>query len=231
MAQMSAPIERQTSADVVFDHLYAQIVALKLLPGAKMSEVEIANQFSVSRQPVRDAFARLGNLGLLQIRPQKATVVRKFSMEEIAQARFVRAAIEIEVMRRACKIWSDVDTSKVAENLEKQKTVVGSGETHLFHDLDYDFHRLLCETAECDFAFRTIADMKVKVDRLCTLSLERSAEMTVLLDDHMQILAGLERNDFPAVEAATRLHLSRLDRTIMDIRERHGEYFEAETDS
>ena len=62
--------ERRTSADVVFESLFEEIVALDLLPGAKMSEVEVAKRFGVSRQPVRDAFSRLGSLGLLVIRPQ-----------------------------------------------------------------------------------------------------------------------------------------------------------------
>ena len=51
--------ERRTSVDVVFDTLHNAIVTLEMLPGDKISEAEIAAQFSVSRQPVRDAFSRL----------------------------------------------------------------------------------------------------------------------------------------------------------------------------
>jgi DNA-binding GntR family transcriptional regulator len=51
-----------TSVDVVFYHVYEASVSLELLPGAKISEAEIAAQFGVSRQPVRDAFSRLAHL-------------------------------------------------------------------------------------------------------------------------------------------------------------------------
>jgi DNA-binding GntR family transcriptional regulator len=68
--------------------------------------------------------------------------------------------------------------------------------------------------------------MKTKVDRLCFLSLEGHAEMDVILADHKTILAGLEANDFEAVETAIRKHLSRLDTVIDKIRRENSEYFE-----
>ena len=80
-------LERRTTTDEVFDRLHEEIVTLELLPGTKLSEVEVARRFGVSRQPVRDAFNRLSNLDLLLIRPQKATEVRGFSIERIARAR------------------------------------------------------------------------------------------------------------------------------------------------
>ncbi|KKK71856.1 hypothetical protein LCGC14_2909720, partial [marine sediment metagenome] len=69
--------DRRTGVDVVANHLYEEITSLRLLPGAKISEAEIAARFGVSRQPVRDAFSRLENLDLLLIRPQKATEVKR----------------------------------------------------------------------------------------------------------------------------------------------------------
>ena len=75
MPQTLRTLDRRTNADDVFDYLHEQINLLKLLPGTRISEVEIADRFDVSRQPVREAFIRLSNLGLLLVRPQRATVV------------------------------------------------------------------------------------------------------------------------------------------------------------
>ncbi|MEM8656562.1 MAG: GntR family transcriptional regulator [Pseudomonadota bacterium] len=226
MPQLNQIRERRTSADEVFDHLYQEIISLKLLPDTKMSEVEIASQFEVSRQPVREAFSRLGNLGLVLIRPQKATVVRKFSSREIAHARFVRTAIEVEVLRVACDLWPTANRTPVLENLDAQKTAVHAQEADRFHQLDYDFHRLLCRAAEAEFAFKTIAQMKTQVDRLCLLSLERPTEMEVLLADHTRMVEALEAQDFDALNATIRHHLARLDDVVAAVRESHTDYFE-----
>lgn len=226
MSQFTNPMERRTSVDEVFETLYHDIVTLKLMPGTKISEAEIANKFSVSRQPVRDAFSRLGNLGLLLIRPQKATVVRKFSAPAISHARFVRTAIEVEVLRAAIRKWPDVDTAEIRENMKQQIAAVKARDTDRFHELDYEFHKLLCKAAGFELAFETIAEMKTKVDRLCRLSLEEPTEMEVLIEDHTRILAALDANDFSALEAAIRAHLARLDPVVKKIQSEHSEYFE-----
>ena len=96
MQELAGVFERRTTTDVVFDQLHEEIVSLEVLPGTKLSEADVARRFGVSRQPVRDAFARLENLDLLLIRPQKATEVRGFSMQRIAHARIVRLAVELD---------------------------------------------------------------------------------------------------------------------------------------
>jgi len=226
MAQVHNVLERRTSADVVFDHLYNEIITLGLLPGTKISEVEIANQFDVSRQPVRDAFSRLGNLDLLLIRPQKATVVKKFSNRSILSARFTRTAVEVEVLHRACQGRDKKFDARIEKNLAQQQAAIDVVDTDRFHRLDYEFHRLLCEAARCGFAFQTIADNKAQVDRLCLLSLADNTDMQALYDDHIDVFSGVKDGDIDKVSQAIRRHLGRLDGTVETIRQAHLEYFE-----
>jgi len=88
MAEMTTMFERRTTADVVFEHLQQEITSLELRPGTKLSEVDVARRFDVSRQPVREAFSRLSNLDLLLVRPQRATVVRGFSGIKVRPIRY-----------------------------------------------------------------------------------------------------------------------------------------------
>ena len=226
MQELADRFERRTTTDVVFDQLHEDIVSLKLLPGAKLSEAEVARRFGVSRQPVRDAFNRLDNLDLLLIRPQKATEVRGFSVRRIHHARFVRLAVELEVIRHACSIWDDSFADILERNLDQQQRSIDSGQTEAFHALDYQFHKLICELGDCHLAFDTIEECKRKVDRLCMLSLGKENESATLLEDHQQLAHSLRRGSVEQATAITRRHLSRLDDTIADIHRTHAEYFE-----
>lgn len=226
MAQDLSTIERRTSADDVFDLLYAQINALKLLPGTRISEVEIARQFDVSRQPVREAFIRLANQDLVLIRPQKATIVRGFSHEKILRARFIRFSVETEVLRRACQKPLGRMQGRLERNLETQRKVVEEGDIDRFHALDYEFHHMLCTTASSAFVFETILENKAQVDRLCMLSLSQPAAMDELLTDHVEIVDGLIAQDEAKVLDVIRLHLSRLDDVVAGIRKSHADFFE-----
>lgn len=220
-------LERRTAVDSVFDHLYEEIVSMRLLPGTKISEAEIASVFSVSRQPVRDAFSRLENLDLLLIRPQKATEVKRFSSNAITTARFVRSAVEAEVLRRAARGCDQLAFEKLETCLSEQKVAVNDNSHDRFHSLDYVFHRTLCEVGKVDFAFDVIAREKAKVDRLCVLSLSAPGErLGQLLDDHNAITQCVFNNDEEGAVKAGMQHLSRLDDTIAAIRKEHAEYFD-----
>lgn len=217
---------RTTTTDVVFDQLYEEIISLTLLPGTKLSEADVARRFGVSRQPVRDAFNRLENLELVLIRPQKATKVRGFSLERIDHARFVRMAVELEVVRRACAIWDNERAAILEQNLDQQRKALAADTPDDFHALDYAFHNLICEHGGCPLTIETIRECKQKVDRLCTLSLGREREASILYEDHCKIAEALKNRSEDEAVAIAREHLGRLDETILEIRRNHAEYFE-----
>lgn len=219
--------DRRTSVDLVFDHLYNEIASLNLRPGDKISEAEIAAQFNISRQPVRDAFSRLDNLGLLLIRPQRATEVKRFSWREITKSRFIRSSIEAEVLRRAAAQCDDLGAAQLDASLLLQKAVVKAGNYEKFTQLDYEFHQTICNIAGVDFAFEVIKQEKAKVDRLCTLSLVKENRMAILLEDHTSITSCIKRNDPEGAVKIGMIHLSRLDDTIKAISAANADYFEA----
>ena len=226
MAQATALGERRTSVDEVFDYLHEQIATLALKPGDRISEADIASKFGVSRQPVRDAFSRLANLDLLLIRPQRATEVRRFSMREIEKARFVRAAIDSEVLRRAAALCDDEGAAQLESALAQQDEAVANADVTLFGRLDYEFHEVLCNIANVDYAYEVILEEKAKVDRLCKLSLEKKQRMPELVDDHRAIADAVINHDGATAVSAGMLHLSRLDETIESITATNGNYFE-----
>ena len=226
MSPASQARDRRTSVDDIFDHLYGAIASLSLRPGDKISEAEVAAEFGVSRQPVRDAFSRLANDNLLLIRPQRATEVRRFSMREIEKARFVRAAVEAEVLRRAAGEAGPDGTARLRRCLEEQADAIAAGDYGLFGQLDYAFHDAICEVAGVAFASEVIRGEKAKVDRLCILSLAKEDRMPQLLDDHRRIVTAIEAGDpLRAVEIGM-IHLSRLDETIDAIAASNADYFD-----
>lgn len=218
--------ESRSTADVVFERLQEEIVSLRILPGSKMSEADVARQYGVSRQPVRDAFRRLHALDLLEIRPQRATRVRRFSLEQIAHTRFVRLAVELEVIDRACTLWDSERADTLASCLADQQAALDAEEIEWFHDLDYAFHEAICRLSGLPMAFETINRCKRTVDRLCVLSLSDDEDVTTILNDHHAIAGALARRDAGAARAHTRAHFGRLDKTIANIHRLHAEYFD-----
>lgn len=218
--------KRQTTADEVFLQLKSDIISLRMAPGSKLSEAEIARRYDVSRQPVREAFMRLGDLDLLHIRPQKATVVRKISLQDLANTRFIRAAVEVEVVRVACRVATEENLALLLSNLEQQRDAAQAGHPLGLQVLDYEFHRLICVAAERLPAFKTIAENKAHTDRVCTLELSDAVGMAEVLEDHTDIYDSIVRRDEEAAVALTRHHLEHLDDTLSKARANHPDFFQ-----
>lgn len=223
---MNEVIVPRTATDTVFDQLHSEIVSLTLLPGTKISEADVAARMGVSRQPVRDAFNRLAHQGLLSIRPQRATVVRGFSRDEIANARFIRLAVELEVLRLGHPHWNTDKAAALSASLDAQRAAIDAGEVGAFHAMDYAFHKLIFELCDRALAYEIVVQSKQQVDRLCVLSLKDAAELEGVFADHVAIADALANGGPGAPEEALRVHTSRLDSTIAEIQETHADYFE-----
>jgi len=209
----------------VFEQLYEEIVKLEILPGARMSEVEVSKRFGVSRQPVRDAFKRLGSLELLEIRPQRATSVRLFSMQEIDNTRFLRLAVELELVELACENWDQRADDTLQKNLEAQSATLLTNESERLHQLDYEFHKQICDVGGRSMAFDAIQECKRKVDRLCILSLTHDAASAAVIEDHQDIIDAIRRQSVGDARECVRHHLGRLNNTIKEIYETHADFF------
>jgi len=215
-----------SAADQVFEALYRQVVTLGLPPGARLSEAEVARAAGVSRQPVRDAFWRLSQLGFLTIRPQRSTEVSAISVRAVQQARFVRTALEIEMVRLAAERFSLVEIATLEALLDDQAAAIAAGDRERFHGLDDEFHRQICVLCGHDYAWTLIREQKAHMDRVRFMSLSFGAQSA--LDDHVVILEALRAGDVPGSVVAMRTHLSRIEDHLPRIRAEHGEHFRSE---
>jgi DNA-binding GntR family transcriptional regulator len=223
-----APFEAQrtTIAAQVFDHLLDRIVRVDLPPGSKISEAEVAKALGVSRQPVREAFFRLQQAGLVVIRPQRATTVAPISERAVFEAQFIRVAIETATMRRAVRLLTDADVAALGAILERQKAAIDADDRAAFHALDDAFHRDLGERAGAGFAWGLIREQKLQMDRVRYLSLGFNGRAAWA--EHGVILAALAARDADAAVAALTDHLSRIGADIRRIRAEHGALFSEE---
>ena len=216
-------IRTASAADLVYEEIYDRIVTLDLPPGSRISEADVARQMGVSRQPVRDAFYRLSQLGFLQIRPQRATTVARISENAVHQARFIRTALEVETTGQAARRLTEPALVELEAMLAAQAEAVAAGDKLRFHALDDEFHRTVCRLSGHEYAWTLIRDNKAHMDRVRYLSLSFGAQSA--LDDHGRILDALRAHDAPLAVECMREHLSRIEHIIAQIRADHGEYF------
>jgi DNA-binding GntR family transcriptional regulator len=215
-----------STADLVYGELYRRIVGGDLSPGSRISEQEVARQMGSSRQPVRDAFYRLSKLGLVQVQPQRATVVALVSEGAVLQARFVRTALETETARAAAAGLGDKARAELSRLLDAQEAAMAANDRLRFHELDDAFHEAICAASGHAFAWALIRDNKAHMDRVRWLSLAFGAHAA--FEDHVRIYEALRDGDPDRAADAMRTHLGRIVDILAQVRSEHPAMFATE---
>ncbi len=210
----------------IYRILRKDIVECTISPGKLLSEKEISLRFDVSRQPVREAFIKLAEAGLVQILPQRGTFVMKISEQRVSDARFIRQVLECAIARRAAEMVTDEQLLTLEHNLHRQELAAQNDRVHEFLSLDDSFHQLLTQIANCSLAWETIESIKATMDRVRFLSLSQVSPPLSLIQQHYLIFSALKARDPDAAEQAIRVHLQEIIYSITPIAQQNSDWFE-----
>ncbi|MEZ2130531.1 MULTISPECIES: GntR family transcriptional regulator [unclassified Sinorhizobium] len=228
LAALSTDTHRSRQATIggrVYEAVRNAIVQLQFSPGNLLSEADIAGQLGVSRQPVREAFIKLGEVGLVEIRPQRGTFVRLISIREVENARFIREAIEVAIVRKAAIQATEVDVTAMEVVIADQRSAARRGENTLFLRLDEVFHQAIAASADCEDAWRVLDGLKAQMDRVRYLSLPEATPSEVIIRQHAKILHSIKRRMPDEAEAAMRQHLTEILISLPKLAKEHSSYF------
>jgi DNA-binding GntR family transcriptional regulator len=233
--KLLAPSEFSTSTEPIarrlVDWLRHAILTMRIKPGEKLSEQEIAHRFGVSRQPVREAFIKLSDAGLVRVLPQRGTHVMKISVRAVTDARFIREAIECAVVREAAMRRDDMAIERLKACIEQTRRAIDEQSSERLFSLDEEFHRLLAAAAGRATAWRVIEDQKAHMDRVRYLDLSDAIPMLTVLAQHIEIAAAIETGDPAAAEAAMRRHLTEILVSLPKLEAKWPDLFEDATNA
>lgn len=207
-----ALVQAKSIGPQIYNILRAQIIRGELTPGTRISEAEVSKVMAVSRQPVREAFIKLRNDELVEVRPQRGTFITKISINAVSNARFIREAVEADIVKL---LVENCSTKLVAElrALVRQQQNVDHGDLDSFMELDEKFHRTMAELADKKFAWKVIASMKAHFDRVRYLS-STQKPLSRLINQHEAVVNAIEKKDAVKAEAAIRYHLQEVLRDL-----------------
>ena len=190
------------------DRVYSQVkehILTGAIPGGQLlSEGEIAQEMAVSRTPVREAFLRLENEGMLRLYPKRGALVVPVTTAEIRDVMEARALLEPWAFARAA---GDPRRAALAGELvahvEQQAGCLARGDDAGFQDADRAFHEAALVAAGNEILLRfstSLRDRQVRMGALATRADQgRAAQILV---EHRAIAEAVARGDG---EAAARL--------------------------
>ena len=217
---ISEPVNQQ-----VYRTLRRAIITCQVLPGILLSEKDISTQFNVSRQPVREAFIKLAEAGLVKILPQRGTFVTKISVKKVIDGQFIREAVECAIIKRAAQEISDADLLLLEKNLKEQIDANKRKDIRYFLEKDDEFHQILMNVVDCPMAWETVENIKAMMDRVRYLTLEDISPPEDLVKQHEKIVIALKKHDPEMAALALHEHLSNILQTINIVSQQRNDWF------
>ena len=206
----------------IYEQIRHDIVTLAARPGERLSENDLAARFGTSRAPVREALIRLVEDGLITVRPQRGSYVSPISLAAMEQARFVREALEVAIIRRAAEEGLSAQARTQCEDALAAQEAARE-DAQQFTTADDTFHRGFAEGTTLTGVWAIIEREKVQFDRVRFLSLPSVTPTATLIAQHHEMLDAVLRRQPDDAERAIRRHLQEVLRITRALTERHPE--------
>ena len=215
----------ESSRQYVRRCLLYNIVNVEIKPGERIIEKEYCDLFQVSRTPIREAILDLHKNHLIDVMPKRGTFVSYIDEERVEEVRQLRAVLEAEIAREACRKLTADDLDRLRENVIIWKYYIGRKQVRKIFELHKKFHALLYTLCGKPYWSEIVEAAAPHFDRAIVLSFQCMPASQVLAD-HMQLIDAIEARDEDKAYELARTHLNRYNEEKEMIKQSFPGYFQ-----
>lgn len=192
----------------VAERLRQRIFSHELEPGAWIDERALAEQYGISRTPLREALKVLAAEGLVTLKPRRGCYVNEISDRDLDEVFAVLALLEGQCTADCAERATPAQLAQLQQIHEALETAAREQDIEAYFAANQAFHRLVQEVADNHWLRQVIRDLRkvVKLSRHDSLCSDGRLQQS--LEEHRHILAALLARDPTAAAAHMRTHIS-----------------------
>ncbi len=191
-------------AQSIFDELAIQIVERRLLPGARINSVDLAQQFGTSRTPVREALVALERQRVVVIPPRRRPFIAHATLRQVTDVYYLRA----ELFSLVCRFIIDnhervpLDELWIWQEALEDDARRGDVEGYFWHNVG--FRLIETKLSGSEDLQRILAGLGMRALQFRYLSLSQPGRLVRLAEDHRRMLIAYEERDTDVAIAMSR---------------------------
>ena len=202
------PVAKRKLSSHMYSELETAIVDCSLPPGTPLSDRELAEQFGVSRTPVRDTLHLLQASGLVDRGQRTGWVVTQIRTQDVEELYELRSLLEPAGLSRIVE-WDDEDLRGVGTLFDEFGTSVTATEVDRYLQRDDELHQLIIGATENSHLIRTYRVVDRQLARCKRfVSYQDNPRREESLREHRDICDALTRRDLDAARTALLDHIS-----------------------
>ncbi len=212
----SSQIERTSLHEEVTHRLRDMIVSLRLRPGERIQEMEVAQLLGVSRTPVREAIKVLTAEGLVELLPLRGAIVKAFSAKDARDMLEVIALLETHAGERACQA-DPARIDAILQMHQEMRVLFEARERLAYFALNQRIHEALIALADNDTLSMTHATLSKRMRSLRYSGNSTAENWTDAMAEHEQMMTALAVRDGQALSRIMGDHIRNTWPRIKDV--------------
>ena len=161
---------------------------------------------------------------IIEIYPQKKSVVSLIDYELVEESRFMRNLLECAVVELDCQMAAPADIDRLRENVRLQNFYLDNFYPDHLMLLDNEFHGILFDIARKSQVFALMQNISIHFDRVRSMALS-SVKNLKIVQDHEEIVEAIAQKDVVRARQLMEIHLKRYRIDAAEIRKEHPQYF------
>jgi DNA-binding GntR family transcriptional regulator len=198
----------ETFQHQAYEYVKEQIINLRYKPSQVITDTQVAQELNISRTPVREAFHRLENEGLLINEARRGWRVYSLSIDDIHELFDIKIAIEGMLARCAAERGSEEERAELLACFEQMQAAAASGDSETWLKCDFKLHDIIFAMAGNARAERIVANLNDQWHRVRIGYATMRARMAASTVEHEAFVKAIVEGD---AEAAQRLMEQHLD--------------------
>lgn len=188
----------------VAEQLRQRIFRRELEPGSWIDEVKIAQEFGISRTPLREALKVLAAEGLVTMKVRRGAYVTEVSERDLAEVYHLLALLESDAASVVARTATDAQLAELQALHDELEGATGDRDR--FFALNERFHLKLLDAAGNRWRNQLVADLRKVMKLNRHNSLLKSGRIAESLAEHRRLMKALKARDAEAAHKRMQEH-------------------------
>lgn len=198
------PVVHKNISDIIASHrtlrekvaelLREAIIQQKISPGERITELEIASRYGLSRTPIREAFRQLESEGFLKIIPRKGAIVAELNEKDVQDFYEIKAVLEGYAARIAAEKIVEVEIAQLERLNRKMKECAAKMDVAGLTKNHNEFHNFILELCGNDKITTVVSNLVQQFLRF-RFFVSSSSSLSKIHADHDEIIAAFKIHD------------------------------------
>lgn len=210
-------ISKKSLPDIIADDLRARILNGELAEGETIRQESLAEDYDVSRMPVREALKRLDAEGLLQLTNNRGATVTKHSLREIAEIFDLRVLMEVDMFRRAIPAMTAENFNQCQDILDDMEVSYNADDVSRWGELNFAYHSALYAAAERNLTNELLRRVALQSDRYDRIHLSVMQQREPAKKEHRLLLSLAKAGEVEQACALLTKHILRTKEQLLEM--------------